>query len=174
MVVPIRPKMLSVTRWELPAYERAGSHAYVLRGTGPLVVSLSETLTSWSSMNGVSVPVPGPISVGTGIAKTHLIGAVDPEGRAQFLDIVMANGRSYKTRHVDDRLEALRKVLILIKDYFGVNMVEPEVVQQGYLPAFDQVEQSGGAGIFLLRPGKRFAVFCQNTKKETWKDEGQK
>jgi len=172
IMVSIRPKIISVTRGELPAYERAGSRAYVLRGTGPFVVSLSETLTSWSNMDGISVPVPGPISIGTGIAKTHLIGAVDPEGQAQFLDVIVANGRSYRTRHIEDRLEALRKIVVLIQDYFGVNMVEPEMVQQGYLPAFDKVEQSGGAGIFLLRPGKRFAVFCANTKKETGKDEG--
>jgi hypothetical protein len=171
-MVSIQPKIIYVTRGELPAYERAGSIAYLLRGTGPFVVSLSDTLTSWSNMDGVSVPVPGPISIGTGIAKTHLIGAIDPEGRAQFLDVIVANGRSYRTRHVDDRLEALRKVLLLIQDYFGVNMVEPEIVQQGYLPAFDRVEQSGGAGMFLLRPGKRFAVFCANMKKEKVKDEG--
>lgn len=172
MATPVRPKILSVARDELPAYERAKSYAYVLRGTGPLVASFSETVTNWSNLDGVSVPVPGPVSIGTGIAKTHLLGAIDPDGRAQFLDVIVANGRSYRTRHIEDRLGALQKILVLIRDYFGVNMVDPERVQRGYLPVFDQVEQSGGAGIFLLRPGKRSAVFCENMKKEMGKDEG--
>lgn len=171
MGTSIRAKIIAMARGELPAYERARSYAYALRGTGPLIASFSETLTSWSNRHGASVHVPDPVSIGTGIAKTHLIGAIDPDGRAQFFDVIVANGRSYRTRHIEDRIDALRKIIILMRDYFGVNMVEPEMVQRGYLHVFDQVCQHGGAGILLLRPGNRFAVFCENTKEERVKDE---
>lgn len=156
----MRYHYVNIDRRKLPALERAGADARVIRGEELFVATFKETRILWETMAGVTAPVPSRVSeVATGLPGTVVAATCHGDGLVALVDLIVHQGRKYQARPWEAREAALGAIWEQLGTRLGAVNMEGRV-QRAFMRAFDEAVSDGLLGLIVRKPGDTRNYIC--------------
>lgn len=158
-------KTISISRHELPSYERKGCVAQEMMGKKLVFVKFHQTKTEIVFQNDLPATnvekkltscVPRSM-----IAETIVIGFPQKWEKIVLVDILAAGGKSVRGKTWEERLEMLRLMYSGFSDEGKKKFPLAKQQKRGIMKMFDEVVANGGNGLLLRLAGKSHGMFCK-------------